>query len=123
MAKRRPRRIPPAEWMATLISLGIVLATIGFLMFEAFQPGPLEPALTVDVLQVRESAGSFVVDVEVKNASRGAAADVHLAGMSETRPQARVDYVPGFSSRRASLVFAFDPGNNAEVRIVGYSQP
>ncbi len=115
--------------MATLISLGIVLATIGFLMFEAFQPGPLEPALTVDVLQVRESAGSFVVDVEVKNASRGAAADVHLAGMSETRdgpgtrPQARVDYVPGFSSRRASLVFAFDPGNNAEVRIVGYSQP
>ena len=129
MAKRRQRQIPPAEWIASLIGGAIVLGTIGFLAFEAFQRGDQEPALTVSVVQVRETAGSFVVDVEVHNRSRAAAADVHLAGSARTtdggqvQAQAMLDYVPGFSSRRASLVFESDPGRAPAVRIAGYARP
>ena len=129
MARRRQRPIPAAEWTATLIGAAIVLGTIGFLAFEAFRRGDRDPALTVSVVQVRESAGSFVVDVEVRNRSRVAAADVHLAGSPGTagEPQtpahARLDYIPGFSSRRASLVFDADPGRAPVVRIIGYARP
>jgi uncharacterized protein (TIGR02588 family) len=129
MAKRRQRDIPPLEWVAAIVSLVIVLGTIGYLLFEAFQPGSDAPTLTVTVVDVRQSVGSFAVDVEVHNGSRAAAADVHLAGFArspdgrEAHAQARVDYVPGFSKRSASLVFASDPGARPDVRIVGYSRP
>lgn len=129
MARRGQRQIPTAEWIASLLGGAILLATIGFLSFEAFQPGNEDPALTVAVIQVREVTGAFVVDVEVRNQSRSAAADVHLAGHDRTadgqriQAQARVDYVPGFSSRRASLVFQSDPGRSPAIRIIGFARP
>jgi uncharacterized protein (TIGR02588 family) len=129
MAKRRQREIPPLEWAAGLVSLVIVLGTIGYLVFEVFQPGPDAPTLTVTVVQVRQSGGSFAVDVQIENKSRGAAADVHVAGLArsadgrESHAEARVDYVAGFSRRSASLVFAFDPGDRLDVRVIGYSTP
>jgi uncharacterized protein (TIGR02588 family) len=129
MAKRGQRRIPAAEWLASLIGSVIVLGTIGFLTFEVFQRSEQEPALTVSVLQVRPTGESFVVDVEVRNQSPSAAADVHLAGADRTaagrqlQVQARLDFVPGFSSRRASLVFESDPGTAPPIRIIGYTRP
>jgi uncharacterized protein (TIGR02588 family) len=128
MASRRQRQVPPVEWIASLIGGAIVLATVSFLAFETFRHGGQEPVLTVFVLQIREMSGSFVVDVEVRNSSRGAAADVHLAGSgaaadNQIQAQARIDYVPGFSRRRASLVFDSDPGRAPAVRIVGYARP
>jgi uncharacterized protein (TIGR02588 family) len=118
-----------AEWLASLLGGAIVLGTIGFLAFEAFRQGNQEPSLTVSVLQVRQTAGSFIVDVEVRNLSSGAAADVHLAGGEEgadgreLQAHASLDFVPGFSSRRASLVFESNPGRAPAVRIVGYGRP
>ena len=129
MARRLKRRIPLAEWAVGIISAIIVLGTVGYLAFEAFQPDADEPALTATVLEIRERNGSFVVEVEVRNASRGAAAEVHIAGVAragdgrERQGQALVDFVPGFSTRRASLVFDVNPGTDADVRIVGYTRP
>jgi uncharacterized protein (TIGR02588 family) len=129
MSRTRRRQIPAAEWIASLISGVIVLGTIGFLAVEALRRDDQAPALTVSVVQVRKSAGSFVVDVDVRNLSRGAAADVHLAGSDVgsdgryVQVQARLDYVPGFSTRRASLVFESDPGGAPAIRIVGYGMP
>lgn len=128
MAKTRQRQIPSTEWIASLIGGAIVLGTIGFLAYETFQTGSQEAALAVTVLEVRQAAGTFVVEVEVRNDGRSAAADVHLAGSGgsdqrEASAAARIDYVPGFSHRRASLVFASDPGGQPSVRIIGYSEP
>lgn len=129
MARRGQRQIPAAERIASLLGGAIVLTTICFLGFEAVQRDDEAPALTVSVIQVREMTGSFVVDVEVRNGSRSAAADVHLAGHDRSadgrqiQAQASVDYVPGFSSRRASLVFQSHPGSNPVIGIIGYSRP
>ena len=121
--------MPAAEWIASLVGGAIVLATIGFLAFEAYQRDDREPALTVSVIQIHQASGAFVVDVEVRNGSRSAAADVHLAGHDRAadgqriQAQARLDYVPGFSKRRASLVFQSDPGRSPAIQIIGYAQP
>ena len=128
MARRGHRQMPATEWTASLLGGMIVLVTIGFLGFEALQQGDAEPALTVSVIQVRDTTGGFVVDVEVRNQSASAAADVQLAGHNRAAGQqneahARLDFVPGFSSRRASLVFQSDPGSSPVVRIVGYGRP
>jgi uncharacterized protein (TIGR02588 family) len=127
MATQRTRQIPSAERIASLAGLMVVVATIGFLGYEALRWGAQEPALSVMVVAVRESAGGFVVDVEVRNHSRAAAAEVNIAarraGEREVQAQARIDYVPGFSSRRVSLIFESDPGRRPTVRVVGYSHP
>ena len=121
--------MPMAERVASALGAVIVLGTIGFLTVETIRRGDQEPALTVSVAQVREAPEGFVVTVEVRNQSRGAAADVHLAGVGRgtdggrLQPVARLDYVPGFSSRRASLVFAVHPGSAPQVRVVGYRRP
>ena len=121
--------MPMAERVASALGALIVLGTIGFLTVETFRRGDQEPALTVSVVQIREAPEGFVVSVEVRNRSRGAAADVQLAGIergSDTgrlQPVARLDYVPGFSSRRTNLVFAVDPGSAPQVRILGYTRP
>jgi uncharacterized protein (TIGR02588 family) len=129
MARRRQRQVPLVEWVVALVSAVIVLGTIGYLAYETFQPGSEEPLLTVTILQTREAGGSFIVGVEVRNLSRAAAADVHIAGRVrstdgvEAQGQARVDYVPGLSTRQASLVFDVNPRGQALVRIIGYSKP
>ena len=107
----------------------IVLGTIGYLAFETFRAGATETSLTVTVVRVGEQAGSFAVDIEVHNAGPAAAADVHIAaeGRSpegrEARAEARLEYVPGLSTRRATLLFPFHPGAHPEVRVVGYVRP
>jgi uncharacterized protein (TIGR02588 family) len=129
MARREPRRMPAVERAATSLGAAIVLATLGILGFQALQDGPEEPALTVTVLQVRETGATFVVDVEVRNDSRNAAADVHVAAADRTaageqlQAQAALAYVPGFSRRRASLVLQSDPGQNPMISIIGYTRP
>jgi uncharacterized protein (TIGR02588 family) len=129
MARRGHRQTPAAERIASLLGGAIVLTTICFLGYEAVQRGDGAPALTVSVIQIRETTGSFVVDIEVRNDSRSAAADVHLAGHDRTadgqqiQARASLDYVAGFSSRRASLVFQSDPGRNPVIGIIGYSRP
>ena len=121
--------MPMAERVASALGVMIVLGTIGFLTAETIRRGDQEPALTVSVVQIREAPPGFVVTVEVRNQSRGAAADVHLAGFDRgsdggrLQPVARLDYVPGFSSRRASLVFAVHPGSAPQVRVLGYTRP
>jgi uncharacterized protein (TIGR02588 family) len=112
-----------------VIGFVIVVGTVGYLLFETSSSGNTEPVLSAIVLRIREHAGAYAVDVEVKNSGRVAAADVHLAGLPRTgsgdgwHPKARVDYVPGRSARRATLIFHSHPGDAPDVRVVGYNEP
>jgi uncharacterized protein (TIGR02588 family) len=129
MPSRRPRKIPPIEWIAGGISALIVLGTIVYLGFEAVQVTSDGPMLSAQVREVRAIGPAFVVDVDVRNQSRAAAAEVQVAGEvrspdgTKREGRATVDFVPGLSTRQVSLVFDFDPGRNPEVRIVGYVTP
>ena len=107
----------------------IVLGTIVYLVFEAVQGTPGGPMLSAQVRQVRAIGPTFVVDVEVRNHSRAAAAEVHVAGEARSpdgtkkEGRATVDFVPGWSTRQVSLVFDLDPGSKPDVWVVGYATP
>ena len=129
MARRRHGDIPLAEWIGGMIGALIVLGTIGYLAIETFRPDASDTILTATVVRVREQAGSFAVDVEVRNAGRAAAAGVDHAGRArsadgrDARADARLDYVPGRSTRHVTLMFPFNPGHAPEVHVVGYRRP
>lgn len=129
MARPKRREIPILEWIAGSISLAIVLGTIGFLVVDALRTRSDAPRLTARVTAIRQDLASFVVEVVVENASRTAAADVHVSGTARSPDDrtvvstARIEHVPGLATRRASLVFGFDPRSTLEARVIGYSVP
>ena len=122
--------MPAIEWITGLAGLAIVLGTLGFIGYEALRGGPDAPALDVVVEHSSEEPNGFVVVVRVRNENRQAAAEVLLEGVvrladgRERRSQARLDYVAGLSTRRATLLFPAAPaGGTVEVRILGYTTP
>jgi uncharacterized protein (TIGR02588 family) len=129
MARRRKGAIPTVEWIGGAMGVAIVLATVAYLTFETIRDRANEAILGVSVVRVREQGGSFAVEVAVHNSGRAAAADVHIAAPAASieghhpPPQARIDYVPGLSTRYATLVFSSNPGERPHVRVVGYSKP
>jgi uncharacterized protein (TIGR02588 family) len=127
---RKKDGVPAIEWVTGVCGLAIVLGTIGFIAYEAFRGTPGEPRLEVAIETSRATASGFSVTVLVRNASRRAAADVVVEGILRSRDtgvqtsEVRLDYVPGLSTRRATLVFQAPAAeNDVSVRIVGYTTP
>jgi uncharacterized protein (TIGR02588 family) len=126
---RKKNGVPTIEWVTGVIGLAIVVGSLGFIGYEAFRDGPVDPQLEAVVERSGRSGAGFTCTVVVRNHSRQAAAEVLVEGVirsrdGEVRSEVRLDYVPGLSSRRATLVFPHPPGEDAvAVRIVGYTTP
>jgi uncharacterized protein (TIGR02588 family) len=128
-ARKRKDGVPTIEWVTGVIGLAIVVSTLGFIGYEAFVDGPTDPQLEVTIETTGRAGAGFSATVMVRNQSRQAAADVLVEGVirsrdGDLRSEVRLDYVPGLSSRRATLVFPRAPGEDGvAVRIVGYTTP
>lgn len=121
----------PWHWAAVALGTLIVLATMGFLVWDGVQrrEHPL-PFITLAVDTVVAVPGGFAVHVRAHNAGGRTAADVRLRGeltVGEAPPEGAetgIDYLPPGSDRRGGLVFSRDPGlGRLELRVVGYSLP
>jgi uncharacterized protein (TIGR02588 family) len=118
------------EWVTGGIGLFIVVSTLAFIGYEALRGDSGQPGLEVSVDTTHKEPSGFSVTVVVRNASRRAAAEVVVEGVlrpkngHEQRSQVRLDYVPGLSERRATLVFGSPPSDGGvAVRILGYTTP
>jgi uncharacterized protein (TIGR02588 family) len=127
---RKSDSVPAIEWIAGLCSLALVLGTLAFLAFQALHQQGQLPDLRLDVAAVTPTASGHTITVVVRNMSHQAAAEVAIEGVAaegkgnNVRAEARLDYVPGLSERRAILVFQA-PVNSAELklRVLGYTTP
>jgi uncharacterized protein (TIGR02588 family) len=121
--------VPTIEWVTGLVGLTIVVGTLAFIGYEAFQGGSEQPRLEAAVETTGTLQSGFSVTVVVRNASRRAAADVLVEGVvrardGEHRSEVQLDYVAGLSSRRATLIFPTPSASDGiTVRILGYTTP
>jgi uncharacterized protein (TIGR02588 family) len=122
--------MPTLEWIAGALGFILVAATLVFIGFESYQGERDGPDLHAEVDTVSRGSGGYEVSVIVRNAGRTAARGVIVEGLSndergrESRVQAELDYVPGLSEERATLIFP-DPPHRASigVRIVSFTTP
>jgi len=129
--KTRARHdVPMIEWITGAVASAIVLGMLAFIGYEAVFGDGAPPALRVTVAGTRSSPGGFAAEVTVANESSQAAANVLVEGVvrgadgTEIRSDATVDHVPGFSSRRATLLFPGPYANEAvRVRVRGFTAP
>jgi uncharacterized protein (TIGR02588 family) len=126
---RTANGVPTIEWITGLVGLAIVLGTLGFIGYEAFQGEPGVPVLEATVERAERMPSGFSAYVVVRNHSRTAAAEVVVegivrTGVEEHRGEVRLDYVPGLSTRKATLLFPSPPDRDPIlVRIVGFTTP
>jgi len=123
--RKAHQSIPAIEWVAGGAGLAIVLATLGFIGFEAFGTEPAPPDLHVTISDSTARSRGHAVEVIVRNDGQRAAASVVVEGVSGgARAEAHLDYVAGMSESTATLVFpaAAEPAS-IDVHVIGYTTP
>lgn len=130
--RQRQEEPPPFwEWVVAGIGAVLLLATLGFLGYEALRGGGQGvPEPSVQVLSIDAQRSGFLVRVRVRNEGRATAADLRVAGVLRQdgqeleRSETAFEFVPAHSSREAGLFFTRDPRRHAlEVRAESYQQP
>lgn len=117
------------EWCAAALGALLLLGTIGFLTWDAFNGRDLPPDLRVTPGAVKLTAGGYLVQFRVENAGDRPAAQVEVEGRlqaagEEETATASFDYVPAGSGRSGGVVFSADPRQGRlTLSAKGYSDP
>lgn len=118
------------EWLVAGLGLLLLLAMVGFLLFEAFGAPETPPDLKVEVAGLAAVDAGYLVEFDVTNGGELAAAAVRIEGRlakpdgSVEVSRAELGYVPPGSVRSGGLLFREDPaGGRLELRAEGYEQP
>ncbi|MEC5292714.1 TIGR02588 family protein [Aurantimonas sp. C2-6-R+9] len=128
--ENQARKPHPIEWIVGGISAVVVLAMIGFILFEAFSATGRTPRLAVTAGRTETMANGFRIGFRAFNGGDAAAAEVTVEGSlmdgEETVETSEVtlDYVPGHSERRGALLFSKYPGQyRLELNAKSYREP
>ncbi len=120
------------EWTVFGVGTALIVATVGYLGVQAARPGAREPALSVTFGTPEPRAAGYLVPVEIRNASAGAAEEVTIeaalemqgGGLAAETARITIGYLPGYARRTARVQFARDPREGRlVVRSVGYFTP
>ncbi|HEU0015578.1 MAG TPA: TIGR02588 family protein [Longimicrobium sp.] len=123
---------PPSrwEWVAAAVSTVMVVAVIGYLLYQAAGKTRTPPLLEVRADTVVRAGSGWLVQFRVDNRGRTTAGAVGVEGTLEDggreveRSEAVIDYVPGRSFRDGGLFFTEDPGRyTLRLRALGYDEP
>ena len=118
------------EWVAAAVSTALVLAVVGYLLYDAVARPRTPPSIRVAADTVLQSEGLWLVEFHATNGGHETAAGVKIEGelmqadSSVESSEAVLDYVPGRSVRRGGLFFRNDPrAYRLELRAHGYQEP
>lgn len=118
------------EWVAAAVSTLLVLAVVGYLLYDAVARPRTPPSLRVAADTVLQADGLWLVRFRAANHGHQTAAAVTVEGeltradSSVETSEAVLDYVPGRSERYGGLFFRHDPrAYRLELRALGYQEP
>lgn len=127
MTESRRRPTTAAEWVTFAIALAVVLAVVGAIASQVSSTAP--PAPVVEVGDVEERGGRFVVPVEVVNRGDRTAQDVQVTATltlddGEVTSDHLVDFLAGGERSELEFVFEEDPADGElDVVVGGYALP
>ena len=120
----------PLEWAVFAVSLAAVLATVGFLAWDAATADGSSPDLQIELGVPEARSGAFAVPVTVHNRGDQTAEGVHIEVTLETpgtppeTAEIEMAFVPRRSQRGGWATFLQDPRQGRLAgRAVGYENP
>jgi uncharacterized protein (TIGR02588 family) len=119
------------EWAVFAVSLVLVVAVLGYLIYVGITGGDRPPMIDVQLGAAERQGERFVVPVTVENSGDQVAENVTVeveltlpSGEMETG-SIDIDFLPRESTRNGWVTFLADPESATEVviRVPGYKQP
>ena len=132
MTKRTEKKgdIPAWEWVVGGIGFVFVVASIGFMLYQAFVVDEVAPEIVFETEDIVRSGSSYLVKVQVTNhgelvVSGLVIEGILLEGEEEVESsETTIDYVPAGSQRKAGLFFTRDPQDfDLQLRAKSYVEP
>lgn len=118
------------EWVTGLAATTIVLAMIGWMVFEAMTSDDRPPELAVQILTIDPLPSGWRVMIEVRNSGDQAAAAVEIKGSLLNGATAieeagmTFDYIAAGSTSRGGLLFVNNPSlHQLQVVPSGFTEP
>lgn len=119
------------EWTVFALSVALIAAVVGTLVYEAITQSTDEPLIEVRLGEPRHAGRHYVVPVTSVNLGDGAADTVAVevtltpAEGKEEQGQCEFAHLPGHSEREGSVTFDTDPATAKELkaRVLGYQKP
>jgi uncharacterized protein (TIGR02588 family) len=118
------------EWAVFGVGLALVLATLGFLVYEAASSPDTPPDLTVELGAPERRGQGWAVPVTVRNRGEETAEGVRvevvlqLPGGREERSEVEMMFVPRRSQREGWVYFVQDPARGRlRGRVSGFEKP
>lgn len=123
MSPRRRARRDVAEIVTLVLSIAVLAALVGGVLYVQLARGDALPAIEARALleEVRAEGGRYYLPVEIENTGDQAAEDVLViviqgVGEEEVEHELLIDYLAGNGTADATAVLAEDP-RSAEVTI------
>ena len=117
------------EWSVFAASSALIVALLGFLVYESLTIGNAPPDIHLEVGTPEQRSGYFAVPIHATNKGDHTAEGVHIevvlrgAGKEETG-DFEIAFLPRRGSREAWVTFKTDPRQGSlEARVLGYEKP
>ena len=138
MASKREPKAPiegapttsAAEWIVAAVSSVLVLAVLGFLVYDGVSAPRTPPVVVVEVDSIQTAGPGYLVLFRALNRGRATAAELLVEGELEAdsgkveSAETTIDYVPGGGTGRGGLYFTQDPRRlRLTLRAKGYRDP
>jgi uncharacterized protein (TIGR02588 family) len=117
------------EWTVFSVSVVLILGVVVVLLQQQFTAGNAPPSIVTAEGEAIETAGGFVLPIDVRNDGDVTAEEVRVEatltwpGGTEVG-ETTLAFVPYRSHRRAWIAFSRNPGaGRLTVRVLGYREP
>src|SRR5215210_4283428 len=103
------------EWIVAISSAALVLALLGYLIYDGTRSPRTPPDVTIEVDSIQKAGPGYLVLFRARNSGRTTAAEVLVEGELEAdsgrveTAQATIDYVPARGEQRGGLYFRGNP--------------
>ena len=119
-----------SEWIVAISSAALVLALLGYLIYDGVRSPKTPPDVTIEVDSIQKAGPGYLVLFRARNGGRTTAAEVLVEGELETdsgkveTSETTMDYVPARGEQHGGLYFRQDPQRGRlRLRAHGYRDP
>jgi uncharacterized protein (TIGR02588 family) len=120
-----------AEWVTFGVSVLILLALVGLVIFQALTRGNRPSTIKVEPMleEVRQSEGAYYLPINITNDGDQAVGDVEIQmslASEGSEPETiafTVQFLAGGESQEETVVFSKDPSQGELSQVVGFHVP
>jgi uncharacterized protein (TIGR02588 family) len=130
MSKPEHDEISSYEWAVAALGMLLVLASIGFILYEELATSESPPDVHVSTESILRSGDGYLVAFKAENRGGSTAASLAIegelsrGGVIVEMSEATIDYLPPRSHRSGGLFFSEDPsGGTIDLRASGFADP